>query len=103
MTEFTESSGNIFADLGTKDAGLRQSKARVAQLINEIIDRRGWTQAYAAKQLGLSQPKISCLRRGQLRGFSLEKLLYLLTGLDRKVTIHIEKEPDHAGLELALS
>jgi predicted XRE-type DNA-binding protein len=44
-----ESSGNVFADLGFKDAETRQTKVRLAAAIHGIIDRLGRTQAEAAE------------------------------------------------------
>jgi len=40
------------------------------------------TQVRAAKLLGIDQPKVSKLRRGQLREFSTERLFRFLTALD---------------------
>jgi predicted XRE-type DNA-binding protein len=84
-----ESSGNVFADLGFKDAEARQTKVRLAAAINGIISRRGRTQAEAARQLGISQPKVSALLNYRLEGFSVERLMHFLTALDQDVEIVI--------------
>ncbi len=84
-----ESSGNIFADLGFKDAEARQTKVRLAAAINGIIDRRRRTQVEAARQLGISQPKISALLNYRLEGFSVERLMHFLTALDQDIEIVI--------------
>ena len=86
------SSGNVFADLGFKDAGERQAKLRLAYSINQIIERRGWAQTEAARRLGLNQPKISALRNYRLEGFSVERLMRFLTGLDQDVQIVIRQK-----------
>src|ERR1700682_1538256 len=96
------SSGNVFADLGFKDAEERQTKLRLAYSINQIIERRGWTQTEAARRLGLNQPgvnqaKISALRKYRLEGFSVERLMRFLTGLDQDVQIVIrQKDRSHS-------
>ena len=91
--EITRGSGNVFADLGLPDADERQTKLRLAYALNTIIEARRLTQAAAAAQLGLNQPKVSALRNYKLEGFSVERLMTLLTALDRDVEIVIRKKP----------
>lgn len=86
-------SGNVFADLGLPDAEERQTKLRLAYALNTIIEARQLTQAAAAARLGLNQPKVSALRNYKLEGFSVERLMTLLTALDRDVEIVIRKKP----------
>ena len=85
-------SGNVYADLGYPAADEMLVKARLVSEIAEIIQRRGLTQVEAAKLLGLTQPKVSAMLRGQFRGFSERKLIDCLTSLGRDVQIVI-KEP----------
>jgi predicted XRE-type DNA-binding protein len=84
---FEVGSGNVFADLGLPDAQERQTKARLASRIAALLSGR--TQQEAATALGLDQPKVSKLVRGQLRGFSVERLLHLLTILGQDVEIRV--------------
>lgn len=86
------SSGNVFVDLGLTDPQERSLKARLASRIYDEIETRGWTQTQAASRLGISQPDISRLTRGMLKGFSIERLMGLLAALDYRVSIHIEGE-----------
>jgi predicted XRE-type DNA-binding protein len=88
-----ESSGNVFADLGYPNAEEALAKARLAQRIAEIIEEKRLTQVGAAKLLGIDQPKVSKLRRGQLREFSTERLFRFLTALDQDVEIVIKRKP----------
>jgi predicted XRE-type DNA-binding protein len=88
-----ESSGNVFADLGFKDAETRQTKVRLAAAINGIIDRLGRSQADAANRLGISQPKVSALLNYKLEGFSVERLMHFLTALDQDLEIVIRGKP----------
>lgn len=85
--------GNVFADLGYPDATERQATLRLAYALNQLLDERKLTQAEAAKVLGVSQPKISALRHYKLAGFSVERLMTLLTALDQDVEIVIRKKP----------
>jgi len=80
-------SGNVLVDLGFRDADELSAKAVLALRLNEILDRRGLTQAAAARLLGMTQPKISSLRNYKLRGISLERLMLGLVALDHSVDI----------------
>ena len=91
--EITRGSGNVFADLGFADAEERQTKLRLAYVLNAIMDARRLTQAAAAARLGLNQPKVSALRNYKLEGFSVERLMTLLNALDQDVEIVIRAKP----------
>lgn len=83
---------NVFADLGRTDAEAHLLKADLVARIDKIIRQRGLKQVEAAKLLGLSQPDVSRLLRGNFREYSVERLLRLLTALGRDVEIVI-REP----------
>lgn len=85
--------GNVFADLGYPNASERQAKLRLAYALNQVLDERKLTQAEAAKLLGLTQPKVSALRHYKLAGFSVERLMTLLTALGQDVEIVIKRKP----------
>lgn len=89
----TRGTGNVFADLGFPDAAERQAKLRLAYALNRVIDARKLSQADAAQTLGVTQPKVSALRHYKLAGFSLERLMNLLTTLDQDVEIVIRRKP----------
>jgi predicted XRE-type DNA-binding protein len=83
-------SGNVFADVGVRDADEMLTKAQLAAQIANIIRDRGLGQTEAAKLLGVDQPKVSALFRGRLRDFSIERLLRFLNALHRDVRIVID-------------
>ncbi|MBS0455235.1 MAG: XRE family transcriptional regulator [Proteobacteria bacterium] len=87
MIKFEEGSDNVWADLGREDAAEMQVKAQLATKIGEIIKAREWTQQEAAEVLGLTQPKLSKMLRGQFRGVSEAKMLDCLARLGRDVQI----------------
>ncbi len=91
--KMTKSSGNIFADLGVKNAEERLAKAKLALTINQIISKRKLTQVAAGKILKINQPKISALANGRLAGFSIERLIDFLNKLDQDVEIVIHEKP----------
>ena len=78
-TRRIKGSGNVFLDLGFDPA-----KAKVMALRAEVMIRmeqhlkaKGWTQAEAAKRLGITQPRVSRLIKGRWKDFSLDMLLTL--------------------------
>ena len=87
--DYVVSSGNVFADLGVPNAEEALAKAELAHKITVLVRREGLTQGQTAKLLGVDQPKVSALMRGQLAGFSLERLMrfLLLLGQDIKITV----------------
>lgn len=89
--QIERSSGNLFADLDRPEAETQLLKAELVTRIDEIIRRRRLTQVQAAELLGLSQPDVSRLLRGQFRDYSVERLLRLLTALGQDVEIVIRK------------
>jgi predicted XRE-type DNA-binding protein len=58
--------------------------------IAELVKKNGWTQMEAAKQCGVTQPRINDLLRGRIARFSLDALVNIATALGRKVRIEIE-------------
>jgi len=93
----TRGTSNVFEDLGYPDAAERQAKLRLAHALNQVLDRRGLTQAATAKVLGLTQPKVSALCNYKLAGFSVERLMTLLTILDQDVEIVVRHKPRSRG------
>ncbi|MGH9444894.1 MAG: helix-turn-helix domain-containing protein [Terriglobia bacterium] len=84
------STGNIFADLGFPNAEREQLKAQLALRIYRLIKQRGLTQAQAGKILGIKQPHVSALMRGQSGAFSVERLMDFLTALGQDVEISVK-------------
>jgi predicted XRE-type DNA-binding protein len=81
------SSGNVFADLGLPDAEEHLVKAGLVLKLGKAIRAHGMTQAEAAGALGIDQPKVSALLRGQFRGYSVERLMRFLVALGHDVEI----------------
>lgn len=84
-----EGSGNVFSDLDLPDADELWAKAQLAAEIAAAIHDRGLTQDEAAEQLGTSQPTVSNLVRGRLRGFSFDRLVNFLNVFGRDVEIRV--------------
>ena len=102
-TAVEHDSGNVFADLGLPDADAHLLKAGLVARIDAIVRRGGLTQTEAARLLGLSQPDVSWLLRGDFREYSLERLLRLLTTLGRDVDIVIRRPRSADGGRLRIA
>ncbi len=89
--EHEVSSGNVFADIGAAEPVDSLAKAELARRISSIIKYRHLNQTEAAELLGIDQPKVSRLLRGQLKEFSMTKLLDFMLRLDRDIEIRIKK------------
>ena len=97
-------SGNVFEDLGLRDAGERYTKTLLSIMVAQIIEKRKLTQAQAAKILGTTQAKVSTVCTGRLKDISLEKLLEFLTKLDKDVEIRIKNKPrSHPSGEISVA
>jgi predicted XRE-type DNA-binding protein len=87
-----KSTRNAYEELGFSDAGEMVLKAQLAIKISETLRRRGWSQQKAAKVLGMTQPKLSNMLRGQFRGISEIKMMDCLVRLGRGVKIVVGPE-----------
>jgi predicted XRE-type DNA-binding protein len=83
-------SGNVFKDLGIRNAEEHLIKAQLVFKIDSIMKTRRLKQAEAAELLGIKQPDVSNMLRGEFRQFSVERLLRFLVALDHDVEIIVK-------------
>lgn len=81
---------NVLVDLGFDDAKELSAKAALALKLNDLIEQRGLSQTEAAAITGMTQPKVSQVRRYKLQNISLERLMQALVALDQQVKIVVE-------------
>ena len=99
-----EGTGNIFADLGFANPEREQLKARLTLEIYRLIKKRGLTQAEAGEILGIKQPHVSSLMRGQSGFFSVERLMDFLTELGQDVEITVKPtRKDHGEVSVVVA
>ena len=85
-----EGTDNVLADLGFDDAEELTAKAALALKLNTLIEARGLSQIEAAAITGMTQPKVSQVRRYKLQNISLERLMQALVSLDQRVEIVVQ-------------
>ena len=90
----TSSSGNVYADLGYENPEEMLLKAHLVMRLSQAIKAKGLNQYQAAEVLGIDQPKISALVRGQFRGYSLERLFKFLNAFDLDVEVNVKSKPE---------
>jgi predicted XRE-type DNA-binding protein len=95
--KITRGSGNVFEDLGFDNPEEYQAKAELALQIIKIIEERALTQKEAATLIGATQPDISKLKSGQLKGFTLDRLFSFLLRLNRNIQIRVTKAKGKSG------
>ncbi|WP_426438193.1 helix-turn-helix domain-containing protein [Bradyrhizobium genosp. P] len=88
-SETYESVWDAVADTPSEAANLR-ARAELMRQIAAIIKRNKWTQAKAAAQCGITQPRMNDLLRGRVSHFSLDALVNIATSLGRRVHVELE-------------
>ena len=88
--EVRRSSGNVYADLGLPDAEKLKIKTGLVIEIRKAIRRIGLTQQEAAKRMGITQPKVSDMLRGDFSNLSERKLMDCLNRLGYDIEIKLK-------------
>lgn len=95
--QITEGGPNVFADLSLPDADELLVKAKLAHQIAVVIREGGLNQTEAAVLIGMPQPKLSNMLRGQFRGISEDKMMRCLAALGHDVTILVSRKRQEQG------
>jgi predicted XRE-type DNA-binding protein len=71
---------NIFEAIteDSAEASDLQTRSDLMIAIRDIIASHKWSQAIAAEQMGLTQPRVSDLVNGRIEKFSIDKLMTCL-------------------------
>jgi len=102
--EVRRSSGNVYADLGLPDAERLKIKTGLVIEIRKAMRRLGLTQQAAAKRMGITQPKVSDMMRGDFTNLSERKLMDCLNRLGYDIEIRVKPAADPVGhLKIALA
>ena len=97
-TEVHRSSGNVFADLGLPDAEKLKIKSGLVIEIRKAMQKLGLTQLEAAKRMGIAQPKVSDMMRGDFTNLSERKLMDCLTRLGYDIEIKVKPAKKRLGI-----
>ena len=97
VVEVQRSSGNVFADLGLPDAEKLQIKTGLVVEIRKAMRCLGLTQLEAAKRMGITQPKVSDMVRGDFTNLSERKLMDCLIRLGYDIEIKVRPAKTELG------
>ncbi|MBK8120487.1 MAG: XRE family transcriptional regulator [Sulfuritalea sp.] len=95
--EVQRGSGNVFADLGLPDADKLKIKSGLVIEIRKAMRRVGLTQQEAAKRMGITQPKVSDMMRGDFSNLSERKLMDCLNRLGYDIEIKVKPASEPVG------
>jgi len=93
--EIEAGSSNVFADLGLRDAEKLKIKSGLVIEITRAIRKLNLTQEEAGRRMGISQPKVSAILRGDFSNISERKLMECLNrlGYDIEIRVKPAREP----------
>ena len=95
--EVQRGSGNVYADLGLADAEKLKIKTGLVIEIRKAMRKLGLTQQEAAKRMGITQPKVSDMMRGDFANLSERKLMDCLTRLGYDIEISVRPAKAEIG------
>ncbi|WP_022948648.1 helix-turn-helix domain-containing protein [Methylohalobius crimeensis] len=95
--EVETGSGNVFADLGLPNAEKLKIKSALVIEITRAVRKLGLTQDEAGHRMGIPQPKVSALLRGDFTNLSERKLMDCLNRLGYDIEIKVKPAEEPVG------
>ena len=91
--KITEGSDNVFRDIGFGEVEAENLKLRSDLMIRieKYVKQSRMTQAEAARELGITQPRLNQLLKGKIQLFSLDALVNMLANAGMRVTMSVKK------------
>lgn len=93
--ELVEGSGNVFRDLGDRDADLKQAKAILTSRIIAVLNERGLSVCKAGVLTGFAAADFSRIRNADLGRFTLGRLMRMLAALDGGLRLALQIDARH--------
>ncbi len=92
-SQITDSSGNVFTDLGFEKVEAENLfvRSKLMAAVKSYIEMEGITQTEAAVRFKVAQPRISEIYQGKVELFSVDKLINMLARVGQHVEISIHK------------
>jgi len=91
--EVVRGSGNVFRDLGHKNADTQQFKAILAAEIIKALDRERLTVRAAHARTSIAAADFSRIRSADLGRFTVDRLMSILNRLGSRVEVKIRVRP----------
>ena len=87
--EVVRGSGNVFRDLGHKNADIEQFKALLAAEIIKALDREGLSVRRAQSRTGIAAADFSRIRNADLGRFTVDRLMSIINRLGSRVEVKV--------------
>ncbi|GJL52108.1 MAG: hypothetical protein NPIRA01_33350 [Nitrospirales bacterium] len=87
--EVIKGSDNPFQDVGLPDADTKLVKADLCGNIIDILDKKGWSERQASLQTSIDQGNICRIKNGDLKGFTIDRLIKVLNKLNHRVEVTV--------------
>lgn len=91
--EVKRGSGNVFRDLGHKNADAEQFKAILAAEIIKTLDRDGLSVRAAHGKTGIAAADFSRIRNANLGRFTVDRLMSIINRLGSRVEVKVRVRP----------
>jgi predicted XRE-type DNA-binding protein len=91
--EVVRGSGNVFRDLGHKNADAAQLKAILAAEIIKALDRDHLTVRAAHDRTGIAAADFSRIRNADLGRFTVDRLMSIINRLGSSIEVRIRVRP----------
>lgn len=93
---------SVYEELGFPDAPEMLVKAQLVVKIAKILSKRRYSQQEAASLMGITQPRLSKMLRGQFRGISEAKLMECLIrlGCEVKIVVGTKRKSTPSHIEV---
>lgn len=97
-SDIVKGSGNVFRDLGEKDADVHQVKAILASEIIKVVDREGLSVRQAHRRTRIAAADFSRIRNADLSRFTVDRMMTILNRLGSRVEVRVRVRRDSARL-----
>jgi len=87
--EVVRGSGNVFRDLGHKNADAEQFKSILAAEIIKTLDREGLSVRAAHGRTGIAAADFSRIRNANLGRFTVDRLMSIINRLGSRVEVKV--------------
>ena len=94
--EVVRGTGNVFRDLGHKNADAEQFKAILAAEIIKAVDRDHLTVRAAHKRTGIAAADFSRIRNADLGRFTVDRLMAIINRLGSRIELKVRVRPAEA-------
>jgi predicted XRE-type DNA-binding protein len=91
--EVVRGSGNVFRDLGHKNADAEQFKAILAAEIIKAVDQERLTVRAAQRRTGIAAADFSRIRNADLGRFTVDRLMAIINRLESRVEVKVRVRP----------